>query len=188
MRRSMLFSAAILSVAPAQAATVIQTFNFVASDFVSMNSVAAPTDPVVGSFTVEFDPDVGGYWDSTTGLTVNYLNIPYISGAGFSDGFTPNGLVIGGLSAGVTGMSMANMDFRFLIEDISRPNVGASFSYSSGLSNGTSGEHTYFEARSVQVNAVPEPSTWAMLILGFAAIGGAMRSRKRHRLGVRFAL
>jgi hypothetical protein len=25
---------------------------------------------------------------------------------------------------------------------------------------------------------VPEPSTWAMLVLGFGAMGGAMRSRR----------
>lgn len=29
--------------------------------------------------------------------------------------------------------------------------------------------------------AVPEPSTWALLILGFAAVGGAMRSARRQR-------
>ncbi len=33
--------------------------------------------------------------------------------------------------------------------------------------------------------AVPEPSTWAMLIFGFGLVGGAMRSR--HRTAIRFA-
>ena len=28
---------------------------------------------------------------------------------------------------------------------------------------------------------VPEPSTWAMMLLGFGAVGGAMRSRKRRQ-------
>jgi hypothetical protein len=34
-------------------------------------------------------------------------------------------------------------------------------------------------------NEVPEPSTWALMILGFGAIGGAMRTR-RARTAVRF--
>ena len=35
--------------------------------------------------------------------------------------------------------------------------------------------------------AVPEPATWAMMLLGFAVIGGAMRARKRPQVRVRFA-
>ena len=35
---------------------------------------------------------------------------------------------------------------------------------------------------STQTGAVPEPSTWALLILGFGAIGGAMRSRRRVKV------
>ncbi|MEZ5735103.1 MAG: PEPxxWA-CTERM sorting domain-containing protein [Novosphingobium sp.] len=35
--------------------------------------------------------------------------------------------------------------------------------------------------------AVPEPATWAMMLLGFGLIGGAMRSRKRQQPRVRFA-
>jgi len=31
---------------------------------------------------------------------------------------------------------------------------------------------------SIQVNAVPEPSTWAMLILGFAGVGFMAYRRK----------
>lgn len=37
-----------------------------------------------------------------------------------------------------------------------------------------------------QVGSVPEPATWAMLVMGFAAVGGAMR-RKRRSSGVQRA-
>ena len=38
---------------------------------------------------------------------------------------------------------------------------------------------------SLSIGAVPEPATWAMMIMGFGLIGGAMRSRKSVK--VRFA-
>lgn len=34
---------------------------------------------------------------------------------------------------------------------------------------------------------VPEPSTWALMLLGFGAIGAAMRSPKRRRMSVSYA-
>lgn len=41
---------------------------------------------------------------------------------------------------------------------------------------------------SLNVAAVPEPATWAMLLLGFGFVGGAMRSAKRRqKLTVRYA-
>jgi hypothetical protein len=37
------------------------------------------------------------------------------------------------------------------------------------------------------VAAVPEPATWALMILGFGAVAGAMRRRSAQRATVRFA-
>ena len=37
------------------------------------------------------------------------------------------------------------------------------------------------------VSAVPEPATWALMILGFGAVGGAMRRRQTVKANVRFA-
>ena len=37
------------------------------------------------------------------------------------------------------------------------------------------------------VSAVPEPATWAMMLIGFGAIGGTMRARKRRKPQVRYA-
>lgn len=39
----------------------------------------------------------------------------------------------------------------------------------------------------VTVAAVPEPATWAMLVLGFGVLGGAMRSRRAPRMALTYA-
>ncbi|MBA3896014.1 MAG: PEPxxWA-CTERM sorting domain-containing protein [Sphingomonadaceae bacterium] len=42
-----------------------------------------------------------------------------------------------------------------------------------------------FSVEAVPVSPVPEPAIWAMMIVGFGAIGGAMRHRRQ--VSVRFA-
>ena len=46
--------------------------------------------------------------------------------------------------------------------------------YNGGLDN------IVFDVRALG-GAVPEPATWAMMMIGFGAMGGAMRSRRRRR-------
>lgn len=48
--------------------------------------------------------------------------------------------------------------------------------------NSLSNAHLY----ATSTNAVPEPATWAMLILGFGAVGGAMRSASKRRTTLAF--
>ncbi|RYD47999.1 MAG: PEP-CTERM sorting domain-containing protein, partial [Sphingomonadales bacterium] len=40
---------------------------------------------------------------------------------------------------------------------------------------------------SVSIAAVPEPATWALFILGFGAIGTALRRKASRRVALRFA-
>jgi hypothetical protein len=44
-----------------------------------------------------------------------------------------------------------------------------------------------FRLNTAQVAAVPEPATWALMLLGFGAIGFGMRRRKKPEVRVRFA-
>jgi hypothetical protein len=45
-----------------------------------------------------------------------------------------------------------------------------------------------FETDNFLIGAVPEPATWAMLVLGFGVLGGAMRTRTRRAMISRKAL
>ncbi len=45
-----------------------------------------------------------------------------------------------------------------------------------------------FETDNFAIAAVPEPATWAMLVLGFGLLGGAMRTRTRQAVVSRKAL
>lgn len=57
--------------------------------------------------------------------------------------------------------------------------IGASFSNPEGRSN-----YDGFKLESVSFvasGAVPEPSTWAMMLIGFFGIGGMIRSRRRRQ-------
>lgn len=61
-----------------------------------------------------------------------------------------------------------------------------------GLATGTYlwtwGQGATADSLTIQVNsAVPEPATWAMMLLGFGLIGGAMRYRRRQQPKVNFA-
>ncbi|WP_082992670.1 PEPxxWA-CTERM sorting domain-containing protein [Erythrobacter sp. QSSC1-22B] len=69
-------------------------------------------------------------------------------------------------------------------------NVGAISSFSFRPSVGTGGFLQFDDITVSQdvAGAVPEPSTWAMMLLGFGFVGGAMRSAKRrHKLTVSYA-
>lgn len=65
---------------------------------------------------------------------------------------------------------------------ISTTGIGG-FSFSGGAAGNTGIDNLIAETGMAGV--VPEPSTWALLILGFGAVGGALRSKKR--LAVRYA-
>jgi hypothetical protein len=56
----------------------------------------------------------------------------------------------------------------------------ASSTFTVGFKDGTSSDLIAFLASYVEpVGSVPEPSSWALMLLGFGALGGALRSRRK---------
>jgi hypothetical protein len=81
-------------------ATVTDTVTFNTSNFVSSpNSVKAPTDPVIGAFTITFDPTLN-YPDTTDGITLDSLNIKLGSALSFNYSSATDRLAVGGIQAG----------------------------------------------------------------------------------------
>ena len=71
----------------------------------------APVDPVVGSFTITFDP-TQSYTEETSGITLNSLNINLGSEFGFDYAPAPTPIIIvGGIRTGVHGITPGTDDF-----------------------------------------------------------------------------
>ncbi len=85
-----------------------------------------------------------------------------------------------------TRLAGANSDstwFTSNLQDYSLPISASSNVWIIGGSfNGPDGQNDAFKLASVTVAAVPEPATWAMMLIGFGMIGGTMRKRTRAKV------
>ena len=166
-------TASVLMSSPASAATItIENITFAASDFYDFlaSGDSIPTDPVNGNLTLTFDP-TQTYTNETTGISLSSLNIPLGSPLSFS--YVPGGdLSIGGSSQGSNIVQVGTDDF--FLDSFSS---GWSFGYTGSASPGA-----FFVPRALSVvtSGVPEPATWAMMLMGFGLIGGTMRFRSRR--------
>ncbi|MEN2786693.1 PEPxxWA-CTERM sorting domain-containing protein [Sphingomonas qilianensis] len=107
-------------------------------------------------------------WTSVLGLTFSAPNNAAVSGLDGNLNSTSLSSTLSGLSIG----SGASFAFRWIDAD------------PSGADDGLAIDN--FSVGSV-VTAVPEPSTWAMMLVGFGAVGGAMRRRRSGATRVAFA-
>ena len=186
-RRTALAAAAALSVAaaaPAAADAVTYDISFSATGFAADGLVSTPVDPVTGEFAITFDP-AKFYLNETAGVVLHSLAIALGSTPAFTYDPAQNEFLLGGLipGGGLIDSSKPNDDFSL---DIHEFTTGApvieSFLYMQ-KSRGTA----EFEASSSSVQVaivvgpvgapVPEPSTWVMLMAGFAGIGALGRWR-----------
>jgi len=194
-------SAALVAMAPAQAATVTETYDFTLGNFVDpFAGATAPVSTVTASFTLTFDPTVS-YSNETSGITVNALNLTLDSAVGFSTypGATPTDpyfISIGGIENGAGDVFGGTNDFVLQLEFANEASLGSptlplcsdpgyfcgpapADSYASGYTS-SGYPNSFFAATSASVAAVPEPATWAMMLVGFGGLGAAMRSRRKQ--------
>ena len=163
----------------AHAATITRTYSFKMTDFSAFfPGSPAPVTPLSGSFTVTFDPSVAVY-DATVGLTVHNVNLPI--GGVFAFDYTPFGMLsLGGIVSPwdqVAAETFMTDDFYVgFFHPLTDP-IAPSASYTrAGVNNAwfsDAGVVTAIDG----APAVPEPSAWSLLILGFAGLGSALRRR-----------
>lgn len=179
--------AAVAAAAPAPAAITV-----LASDFDLTNGPLTVGLDATNTFTFSFDPIAPFDPDPTLVQTMGtaattafggFLGIPLEPSTFFTDanilvdanifpGFAqfpdatriPSSLVAGDLGLRVT---IDGQDF-FGFARVAGPTVTVAFNTVAGAG--------------INAGAVPEPATWAMLILGFGAVGGAMRRRAKAKV------
>ena len=174
-----------LGPAAAHAALVAETYTFAFNGFADViSSVPAPIRHVTGSFTLTFDPDV--FVDNdTTDIVVNYLHGPVVgSQIGFDNfpggGGSPGFIAIGGIQFDADFISTGTDDFTFNLKYLDPAHAilaRCSDGYACGSAPGSTIASGYTlsgypdSAWLPSMGGVPEPSTWAMMLLGFGALG-----------------
>lgn len=181
MRKMLLVSAALaaaLGAGSAQAAII--TYNVTGSFVVG----AAAAGGISGSFTYNNTTNaITAVNLTTTGNTVGaftYVTTTYNSVGNVSVQSLPSFFQMD--------IAGANNKQLRLIFNGGLTAAGGSLTTSSYENQTAAGTRTIsVGAATAQVSAVPEPATWAMMLVGFGAIGFAARSRTRVRAAVSFA-
>lgn len=138
------------------------TFSFTAPDFInSLTEITPLSCTVTGSFygcaaTQTIDPN-GETFPSAAGIPYLGFNVSNLDGSGGGTSF-----------------------YFFSANAFSQLGAHVAQNPPDGSGLGNAGPATLL--LSGQVGAVPEPATWAMLILGFGLIGAAARSRRAPAL------
>lgn len=194
MKKSLLLCAAIpalLAASAAHAAILVDETNTPNPGTNYSFNVTAATNSTALSFGAYQLPSFSGVTAisvTALGSAVNLLGQTWTftpAGCGslasqFDDGAGTgtNGLSFGGVCQGSYDI------FSQSFASIAGGQYLVNFSYSNP--NGTSGFRA--ETSAALTAAVPEPATWALMLLGFAAVGGLMRSsRRKPQVSVRYA-
>jgi hypothetical protein len=173
--------AALMGTVAARAAEVTRTFDITASDFTltAGPGTDTPVDPVDIDFTLTFDPSVS-VGPTTTGLKILSFNLPYTVSYAYSDETLVVALVPSLQPSGVSCALSGSGSFCLFMSDPAgdpAPPVTTQF-------NQVTADASLWQAQNLTTTfsptlSVPEPSSWALLMMGFAALGFRLRARRR---------
>ena len=179
---------------PTQAATVTETYTFNFNSFIDVGGVLpSPLSAIAGSVTLTFDPTVDAD-NVTSGVVVNYLTgVTVDSPIGYTyfAPIVPGGLAylsIGGIAFDADFISFGANDLAvtYKFTDPANPMFAlCSDGYACGSAPGSTIASGYTLAAFpndgwlVSDGAIPEPATWALMLLGFGFAGAAVREQRR---------
>ena len=190
----MLMTAAVAAIAMAPAANAAQTITITGSSgFFGDDSVQAGTSTVS---TTGFPGVQTGTGAGTTGGAGSFTRI--------FNFFTPQGFNLASITAqNIASSTLTNLDFSSVTLN------GVSFAITNGavdsaslfnqaliagannvltLTGTTGGDAALSGNLSfAAVSAVPEPATWAFMLVGFGAVGYSMRKRPAYKLSMKTA-
>jgi hypothetical protein len=169
--------------AGAQAAAIVRTYDLHATRFVQSFG-ADPTPPQVSAnlkVTLTFD-NSANVPVGTTGLAVNSFDLPY--GVEFAYTAFTDGLALATDLSDPTSCVPGHGTFCAFIHDAT--SAAPSLIYFNNSLN-TSPQNvwvaenlsmTYSDAAGPRDGGVPEPSVWAMMLMGFGGLGAMLRRRR----------
>lgn len=188
MRRVLAVVLGILGVAQADAALVTRDFSLTASSFVNFSGVASPITSLSATFRLTYDDSVSGFQGapaSFSTVTNGVANVGSFAAAPVFGYFPANDfslfprLGVGGAINGGNVILNGTDDFYFTFDASAVGPTSAMLSFTSA-DQATPFLATNAVVTPLAASPVPEPSAWAMLIGGFALVGGVMRGRTRE--------
>jgi hypothetical protein len=188
-------SAVTLQLCPGGASCVSGTTNVNLGTFNAPGSATVTGTVGIGGPEVDFTSTDGLLETNTgaatiftaSGAALDQLTFTLVTGAFTSAEFNlENGdpkafdIVLSVSGGGTKVISIANANGSNVFDIIGDP--GETFTSASFVSTGSGGFVDFKQLRLVlAAGAVPEPGTWALMLLGFGGIGMAMRRRRKER-------
>jgi len=179
-----------LSAASANAAVGVYNFNITTSGYIDDGGTEmAPVDPVNYNFDVTFDPSAAEQFINPPVTFVNPIN-PAFSGINLS--FVAESTLAGDSETtfDLMGQSSGLASIYVRIQFSTTTIVPGNFPFVNPANDMQDYAFYTFDASNIfvsesgdvqitQIAAVPEPATWAIMLVGFGGLGAAMRGRRR---------
>ena len=175
--RKMILLAAVAACSLASPAVAATTVDFTATNVIRIAGTdAPPLTSVNGTFTYDY---TGGNALTLTAFSLDLGSTHFgLPSVGSTFNIVNGSLQIGGLAnGGISNLLGTTNDFVLTLtfDPLTGTGTSGAFQFTTANTN------SFFLATTASsAAAVPEPATWAMMLLGFGGIGFAMRRGRKH--------